>query len=201
MTRKLLFAALAACLALAACTHKEHWRTDDIDGLMPKLAFNMTDGAGDPVSGATFRGKTVLLFFGYTSCPDVCPTTLAKLAQALKNTKEHGANTKVLFVTVDPERDTLFRLHEYVRAFGPWFVGLRGTPQELQEFTKRYRVTYSHGKPDKDGNYEVTHSTAVFVFDATGRSRLLLLPRDSVEAITSDLDQLAAGAGSRGQAG
>ncbi|MDA8110207.1 MAG: SCO family protein [Betaproteobacteria bacterium] len=197
MTRKFLFALLAAAgLALAACTQKAHWRTDDIDGLMPRLAFNMTDDAGQPATGATYLGKTVLLYFGYTSCPDVCPTTLAKLAQALKDTKDHGANAKVLFVTVDPKRDTLSRLHEYVRAFGPWFVGLRGTPEELQALTKRYRVTYSYGKPDKDGNYEVTHSTAVFVFDGSGRSRLLMLPRDSAEAITSDLDQLAAGAGS-----
>lgn len=193
---KLLLAALAACSALAACTHKEHWRTDNIDGLMPRLDLKMTDDAGQPVTGATYRGKTVLLYFGYTNCPDVCPTTLAKLAQALKDTKNHGAGTQVLFVTVDPKRDTLSRMHEYVHAFGPWFVGLRGTHDELRALTKRYRVTYSYAKPDKDGNYEVTHSTAVFVFDGTGRSRLLILPRDSAKAISEDLDQLAAQAGS-----
>jgi protein SCO1/2 len=191
-----LLAALAALLTLAGCSSKEHWRTDDIDGLMPKLEFSMTDDAGQAVSGQTYRGKTVLLYFGYTNCPDVCPTTLAKLAQALKDTKTRGAGTEVLFVTVDPERDTLARMHEYVHAFGPWFVGLRGTPDELRALTKRYRVTYSYGKPDQDGNYEVTHSTGVFVFDGTGRSRLLMLPRDPAAAITADLDRLAAGGSS-----
>lgn len=181
------------CAALASCGQKDlQWRTDSINGLMPDLAFNMTDDAGRPVSAETYRGKTVLLFFGYTNCPDVCPTTLATLAQALKDTKTHGAGTVVLFVTVDPDRDTLTRMHDYVQAFGPWVAGLRGTADELRIFTKRYRVTYSYGKPDKARNYEVTHSTGVFVFDGSGRSRLLILPRDSVAAITADLDQLAA---------
>jgi protein SCO1 len=186
----ILISALTACIALVACAEKTHWRTDNIDGLMPTLQFNMTDDVGQAVNALTYQGKTVLLYFGYTNCPDVCPTTLAKLAQALKDTTNHGAGTVVLFVTVDPQRDTLARMHEYVHAFGPWFVGLRGTPEELRTLTKRYRVTYSYGKPDKDGNYEVTHSTGVFVFDGTGRSRLLMLPRDPAAAITADLDRL-----------
>ena len=190
---KTLLGAILICAALASCGDKNvQWRTDNINGLMPDLAFNMTDDAGGPVTADTYRGKTVLLFFGYTNCPDVCPTTLATLAQALKDTKNHGANTVVLFVTVDPDRDTPVRMHDYVNAFGPWVVGLRGTQGELHTFTKRYRVTYSYGKPGKDGNYEVTHSTGVFVFDGSGRSRLLILPRDSAAAITADLDQLAA---------
>ena len=193
---KVLLAVITICAALASCSPKEpQWRTDNINGLMPNLAFNMTDDAGRPVSDQTYRGKTVLLFFGYTNCPDACPTTLATLAQALKDTKTHGVGTLVLFVTVDPDRDTLSRMHDYVHAFGPWFVGLRGTPDELRALTKRYRVTYSYGKPDKAGNYEVTHSTAVFAFDGSGRSRLLILPRDSAAAITADLDQLAAQSG------
>jgi len=188
----ILISALTACIALVACAEKTHWRTDNIDGLMPTLEFNMTDDAGQAVNARTYRGKTVLLYFGYTNCPDVCPTTLAKLGQALDATRNHGAATVVLFVTVDPKRDTVERMHEYVQSFGSWFVGLRGTPDELEALTKRYRVTYSFGKPDKDGNYDVTHSTAVFVFDGTGRSRLLMLPRDSAADITADLDQLYA---------
>lgn len=190
LTRFLLM--LAMCAALAACSHKVQWRTDNIDGLVPTLDFHMTDDSGKPVTAQAYRGKIVLLYFGYTSCPDVCPTTLAKLAQALKNTKNHGAGMQVLFVTVDPKRDSVSRMHTYVRAFGPWFVGLVGTQDELRDITKRYRVTYSYGKPDKDGNYEVTHSSAVFVFDGSGRSRLIMVPHDSADAITADLDQLAA---------
>jgi protein SCO1/2 len=193
MTRRLmrLLAVLAACAALAACSHKVQWRTDNIDGLMPTLDFHMTDDSGKTVTAQTYRGKIVLLYFGYTNCPDVCPTTLAKLAQALKQTKNHGAGIQVLFVTVDPKRDSVSRMHEYVRAFGPWFVGLVGTQDELRTLTKRYRVTYSYGKPGKDGNYEVTHSSAVFVFDGSGRSRLIMVPHDSADAISADLDQLA----------
>ena len=158
---------------------------------MHTLEFSLTDDAGRQVSALNYRGKTVLLYFGYTSCPDECPTTLSKLALALKSTKDHGAGNVVLFVSVDPQRDSVGRLHAYARAFGPQFVGLRGTPQELTTLSKRYRITYSYGKPDKSGDYEVTHSTGVFVFDGTGRSRLLVLPNDSTDAITADLDRLA----------
>jgi protein SCO1/2 len=189
-----VLAALVALLVLAACGREEgKWQTDNIDGLMPSLEFNLTDDSGQPVTAQTYHGKTALLYFGYTSCPDVCPTTLAKLAQAIQATKSHGAGTVVLFVSVDPQRDSLERLHAYVHAFGPEFVGLRGTPDALRALSKRYRVTYSYGEPDKDGNYEVTHSTGVFVFDVRGRSRLLFLPRDSTAAITADLDRLAGG--------
>jgi protein SCO1/2 len=188
-----LVIALAAGATLAACTDQGTWRTENIDGLVPALELAMTDDAGRAVSAETYRGRTVLLFFGYTHCPDVCPTTLARLAQALGATQSRGAGTVVLFVTVDPRRDTVERLHEYVRAFGPWFVGLRGTPDETRALAKRYRVTFSYGEPDKSGDYEVTHSTGVFVFDGGGRSRLLILPRDPVEAISADLDRLTAG--------
>ena len=188
---KLLMSAIAACVALAACADKSNWQTASIDGLLPTLEFSMTDDTGRAVTAQTYRGKTVLLYFGYTSCPDLCPTTLARLAQALKGTRNHGADTVVLFVSVDPKRDSVNRLHRYVHAFGPWFVGLRGTPEELEALTKRYRVTYSYAEPDKEGDYEVTHSTGVFVFDGNGRSRLLVLPHHTDEAITADLDRLA----------
>jgi protein SCO1/2 len=189
---KLVLAALGACLALAACTKGDgEWRTDNIDGLLPALEFHLTDDSGRQVSAQDYRGKTVLLYFGYTSCPDLCPTTLSKLAQALKSTKDRGAGDVVLFVSVDPQRDSVGRLHAYTRAFGPQFIGLRGTPQELTALSKRYRITYSYDKPDKNGDYEVTHSTGVFVFDGTGRSRLLVLPNDPADAITADLDRLA----------
>ncbi|HXZ92838.1 MAG TPA: SCO family protein [Burkholderiales bacterium] len=189
---KRLMVALSACLALAACgRHDGVWRTDNIDGLMPTLEFSLIDDTGRPVSAQDYRGKTVLLYFGYTSCPDECPTTLSKLALALKQAKDHGAGDVVLFVTVDPQRDSAGRLYAYTRAFGPQFVGLRGTPQELTALSKRYRITYSYGKPDKNGDYEVMHSTGVFVFDGTGRSRLLVLPEDPADAIAADLDRLA----------
>ncbi|HXZ53102.1 MAG TPA: SCO family protein [Burkholderiales bacterium] len=189
---KLFLAALGACLALAACAKGDgKWRTKDVDGLVRPLEFELTDDAGRQVNAQDYRGKTVLLYFGYTSCPDECPTTMSKLALALKQTRNRGAGDVVLFVTVDPQRDSATRLRQYTRAFGPRFVGLRGTPQELVALSKRYRISYSYGEPDKDGDYEVMHSTGVFVFDGTGRSRLLVLPNDSADAIAADLDRIA----------
>ncbi|MGH8802804.1 MAG: SCO family protein, partial [Casimicrobiaceae bacterium] len=99
---------------------------------------------------------------------------------------------RVLFVTVDPGRDTLSRLHTYVQGFGPEFGGLRGTAGELAALAKRYRVTYALDPPDAKGDYEVRHSNAVFVFDTAGKARLLIRPQDSAAAITADLDRLAA---------
>ena len=189
---KLFLAALGACLALAACAKGDgKWRTKDVDGLVRPLEFELTDDAGRQVNAQDYRGKTVLLYFGYTSCPDECPTTMSKLALALKQTRNRGAGDVVLFVTVDPQRDSATRLRQYTRAFGPRFVGLRGTRQELVALSKRYRISYSYGEPDKDGDYEVMHSTGVFVFDGTGRSRLLVLPNDSADAIAADLDRIA----------
>jgi len=187
---KITCIALLACALVAGCAEKETGTVKNLDGLVPNLEFRMTDDGGTPVTAKNYLGRTVLLYFGYTNCPDTCPATMARLAQALRATKDHGAGATVLFVTVDPKRDTLAVLHSYVHAFGPEFVGLRGTNKELVALTKRYRVTYSYGKPDKDGNYEVTHSTGVFVFDRTGRGRLLILQGDTASAITASLDKL-----------
>ena len=163
------------------------------NSLMPDLKFTMTDDRGRVVGGQDYRGKMPLLFFGYSHCPDECPATLARLAQAVASIKASSADVQILFVTVDPQRDTESRLHSYLGSFGPEFVGLRGTPSELAALTKRYRVTFSLGKPDAQGAYEVTRSYAVFVFDRTGRARLLIRPEDPVSAIAADLERLSTG--------
>jgi protein SCO1/2 len=186
---KLLALGLLCALA-ASCAKEQPWRLQNIRGLVPDLAFSMTDDEGRAVSAAEFRGKVVLLYFGYTNCPDVCPTTLATLAQAIRAAGNRGNDVRVLFVTVDPERDSLARMHEYVNAFGPEFVGLRATPEALKELTKRYRVAYSLEAPDAQGRYEVNHSSGVFVFDRDGRGRLLMLPKATVEDLSVDLQRL-----------
>jgi len=194
MTQQLksLLAALAACAVLAACSQQDASPLKSISGLLPDLAFALTDDAGRAVSEHDYRGDVVLLFFGFTNCPDVCPTTLARLSLALRRTRAGGEGVRVLFVTVDPARDTVGRLREYVRAFGSEFVGLRGSAEALRELAKRYRVAYSLGTPDAQGQYEVTHSSGVFVFDRAGRARYLILPEHSEAAITEELDRLAA---------
>lgn len=176
---------------LAGCTSQApHDSLKDLSGLMPDLQFDMTDDTGRPVRAADFHGRVVLLFFGYTHCPDVCPSTLARLAQALAATRDRGASERVLFVSVDPQRDSVVRLHEYVRAFGPGIVGLRGTAAALERLARRYRVGYSREKPDADGNYAMSHSSGVFVFDPAGRARLLLLPKDDPASIAAALDRM-----------
>lgn len=178
-------------LWLTACSpHRAGWKLDDIDGLMPDLHFSLTDGSGHTVHGSDFRGKLVMLYFGYTHCPDVCPTTLARLSQAAAALGKQTGAVRILFVSVDPARDTPASLKRYATAFGPDVVGLTGSQAALRALTKRYRVTYSLGKPNVQGDYEVTHSSAVFIFDSHGHSRLLARGTDSAAAITHDLKRL-----------
>jgi len=154
------------------------------------LAFEMTDDAGRTVHAADYRGEVVLLFFGYTHCPDVCPTTLARLAQAIKLMGDDGRKVRILFVTVDPARDPPALLRGYVRAFSPQAIGLRGSQAQLDALTKRYRVAYSHDAPDAHGNYAVSHSSAVFAFDAEGRARLVIASALGAQEIATDLKRL-----------
>ena len=162
-------------------------------GLAPRLAFTLQDAAsGAAVTAAAFRGRVVMLYFGYTHCPDVCPTTLTKLAAAVRALPpEERRRVRILFVTVDPARDTLAVLRAYAAAFGPEVVGLRGTKAEIDRLAARYRVTYSFGKPNARGNYDVTHSSAVFIFGRDGGSAAVVEPADGVAAIRATLRTLA----------
>ncbi len=184
-------AVLALLAAAAGCTHEEPWGLTNISGLMPPLQFDLTTEHDQTVKAADFRGRVVLLYFGYTHCPDVCPTTLAKLSMVLKQLGPTADAVRVLFVTVDPDRDTPELLRKYVKAFGPQFVGLKGSEGALRTLTKRYRVAYSLDKPDTHGDYAVSHSSAVFIFDRKGNVRLLAQPTDSVDTISGDLRRLA----------
>ena len=183
-------AVLIALSALAACSSGGSWRTHDISRLVPDLGFALADDRGRNVSPADYRGKVVLLFFGYTHCPDVCQTTMAELAQTLRASGAVGDDARVLFVTVDPARDSTQAIHAYVQNFGAQFVGLRGGTAAIDAVTRRYRVSYSLGKPDARGQYEVTHGSAVFVFDRAGRARLLFTAKDAPDAMAQDLRRL-----------
>lgn len=186
-------AALSALL-LAGCSARDRgWRTTDISGIMPPLKFTLTDSkTGGVVNAHDFRGKVVLLYFGYTHCPDVCPTTLADLAAALRELGARARDVRVLFVSVDPARDSAAVLKEYAAAFGPEVIGLRGDSEELHRLTRRYRVTYGYGRPDAHGDYEVSHSSAVYVFDTRGEVRLLARPTDRPADLAHDLGRLIA---------
>ncbi|HET7649698.1 MAG TPA: SCO family protein [Gammaproteobacteria bacterium] len=191
MKRTLALFALLALLSLAGCGHSSRpWGLPDITGHMPDLKFTLTDDNGQQVNQAAFAGKVDLLYFGYTHCPDVCPTTLADLGKVLRQLGPAAAQVRVLFVSVDPARDTPAVLKSYVNAFGPWFVGLSGSQAQLQALTKRYRVAYRLGKPDAQGNYTVYHSSAVFIFDRQGKARLLTDLDDKPDVIATDLKRL-----------
>jgi protein SCO1/2 len=193
--RVISIAAIAACLALAACDGRSvDWYGRDITGVMPDLAFTMRRANdGKPVTAADYRGKIALVYFGYTNCPDVCPTTLANLAEALRRLGPKAKTVRVLFVSVDPDRDTAAILKAYVNAFSPEMDGLRGTKNAIAALARRYRVAYSVKKPTKTHAYEVNHSAAVFVFDRDGRARLVTLKTDDTAALTADMERLMGG--------
>ena len=166
-----------------------------VSGAVPSLDLAMTDATtGKPVTAQDFRGKVVMLYFGYTQCPDVCPLTLQNLADVLKRLGKAADDVRVLFVTVDPNRDTLPILKDYTAIFAPQIVGLRGGANDLARLARRYRIGYSV-TPARDGQpYEVTHSSAIYVFDREGDPKLLIPTLASadadVTAIAADVQKL-----------
>ena len=185
---------LTSCAAvlLAACASHPNWQLDDVSGHLPDLKFQLTNDLGKPVTAATYRGKVVVLYFGYTHCPDVCPLTLVHLHTVLQKLGKDAGDVRVLFVTVDPTRDAVPVLHQYVTAFDPRIVGLTGTQDELARLAKRYRAFYQRETPKtSSGDYEVTHSSAIYIFDREGRARLLATPGATNDAIYHDLKILA----------
>ncbi|HEY9110402.1 MAG TPA: SCO family protein [Rhodanobacteraceae bacterium] len=189
--RRWLPIGLAACalFALAACASHPQWQLDDVQGHLPDLNFEMTNDLGQPATAATYRGQVVLLYFGYTHCPDVCPLTLVHLHTVLQKMGKAADDVRVLFVTVDPTRDTVPVLHQYVTAFDPRVVGLTGTRNAIAQLAKRYRAFYKPepAKATSSDNYEVTHSSAIYVFDREGRARVLATPGSSNDEILHDL--------------
>ncbi len=180
---------------LAGCSDNEiSYNGKDISGLMPELEFNLINSDGDQVTAEDYSGKVRMMFFGFTSCPDICPTAMQTLNRA-KSGLPPGLQDDVLmlFVSVDPERDTPERLDKYVSFFGENIVGLTGTEPQLRELAKRYRTTFGYGEPNEKGDYDVSHSSAVYIFDRQGQARLLIRPDQGSEKISQDLIALAQG--------
>ncbi|MDD2795662.1 SCO family protein [Acidocella sp.] len=180
---------LLACLALSACHHTFSPQDVSVVGLVPDLAFNMTDvNTGKPVSAADFKGKVTLLYFGYTHCPDVCPATLYNLTRIFKKMGAAGRDVRVLFVTVDPSRDTPDVLKRYTSLFGENFIGLRGNADQIYSLARRYRVVFS---VTKTPTYTVTHSAAVYVFNPQGKPQFIIAGLDTnmpdIKGIATDL--------------
>ncbi|GAB3793218.1 SCO family protein [Dyella agri] len=188
----LLLLPLAGALLLAGCQRDASlpFKLTNISGHMPDLQFQLTDDNGKPVSAADYRGKVLLLYFGYTHCPDVCPLTLAQLHVALQKLGKQADDVRILFVSVDPARDTPAVLHAYVNAFDKRAVGLTGNPRAIEALSKRYRSAFTREPASQDGNYEVTHSSAIYVFDGDGHARVLSTPGTPQDDLVHDLDLL-----------
>lgn len=186
-----LAALLLACLMpLAGAT--EATALHNVRGFLPDLKFSL-QGAGDKtVTQNDFKDKTVLLFFGYASCPDICPTTMAQLSHVLENLGPAAENVRILFISVDPHRDTPEILQSYVSVFDKNAIGLTGSEKQIADFARRYRVAYQIEKPagNDPENYEVAHSRGVYMFDKEGRARYLAADTESVEVLTAGVKSL-----------
>lgn len=182
---------LAALLLLAACGDgAPKFKSTDITGAEYGKTLELTDHAGRPRRLEDFRGKAVVLFFGFTHCPDVCPTTLADTAQALKALGGDAQRVQVLMVTVDPERDTPEALAKYVTAFDPRFLGLRGDLAATQRAAKEFKIYFEKRRSGE--GYSVDHSGQSYVIDPRGRLRLLVRPERIAEDLAPDLRTLLA---------
>ena len=184
---------MCAALILTACQPAPQaptFQATDITGATFARDFKLTDHNGQPRTLASFKGKVVAIFFGYTHCPDVCPTTLSDFATALKQLGPLADRVQVLFVTVDPQRDTPALLKLFVPAFDPRFLGMVPDPESLKELAKEYKVVYQKTSVKDADNYLIDHSAGTYVYDAKGRLRLLVPYGSSPDLIAHDLKTL-----------
>jgi protein SCO1/2 len=188
---------LVLAVLLAACDKadppQQKFSAVDITGSPWGKDFHLTDHHGQPRSAADFKGKAVVLFFGYTNCPDMCPTTMYKLATAMEKLGKDAERVQVLFVTLDPKRDTPEVLKQYAPAFHPTFLGVYGDEQTTADTAKEFKIFYQHQKPDASGFYTVDHMGPSFVFDPQGRLRLFIADQHSADMIVQDLRTLLKG--------
>lgn len=192
----------AACLlALAACgeskpgaptsaVSKMSFRSVDITGAEYARKLDLSDADGKPRSLDEFKGKVVVVFFGYTQCPDVCPTTMAELSQVRRALGADAARLQGIFVSVDPERDTGPVLKAYVDAFDAGFIGLRGTPEQTQQAAREFKVFYAKVPGKTASSYTIDHTAGSYIFDTQGRIRLFSRHAAGPKALEEDIRAL-----------
>lgn len=185
------FTALAFVVGLGACTSsKPQFDSVDITGADYAKDFHLTDASGKPRSLADYRGKIVVLFFGYTQCPDVCPTTMAELKSVMQLLGPDAERVQVLFVTLDPQRDTPALLSQYVPAFDARFVGLYGDEAATANAAREFKVFYRSVPGATPTSYTLDHTAGSFVFDPQGRVRLYLRQGQPAASVAHDLKLL-----------
>lgn len=193
---------LLACLALAALAAAPlagcdklpgkalAFQNTDVTGLDYARDFALTDHTGKPRTLADFKGKVVVLFFGYTQCPDVCPTTMAEMANVMQQLGPQAGQVQVLFVTLDPERDTPALLAQYVPAFDKRFLGLYGDAAATARVAKEFKVFYSKVAGSTPDSYTIDHTAGTYVFDRSGKLRLFIRHGQPADTIVHDIRQL-----------
>ena len=194
MKRWLLAAGTLAVFALAGCQPPAPpaFKATDITGAAFARDFKLTDHNGVTRTLADFRGKVVAVFFGYTHCPGVCPTTLSDFSAALKRLGPQADRVQVIFVTVDPERDTPDLLKQYVPAFNPGFLGMFTDLESLRQLAHEYKVVYQKTSVKAVDDYLIDHSAGTYIYDPQGRLRLLMPYGSPPETIAHDLKILLA---------
>lgn len=196
MRLRSLLVLCAALLGLSACGKTSEpvaFNNTDLTGLPYAQGFSLHDHNGVARTLADFKGKAVVVFFGFTQCPDVCPTTMLEMANVMKELGPDADKVQVLFVTVDPERDTAELLKQYIPAFDPSFLGLRGDLAETEKTAKEFKVFYQKVASKTAGSYTVDHTAGSYVFDPQGRIRLFVRHGQGTEPIVHDLKILLAG--------
>ena len=196
-SRRLILQALSAsaALGLASCSKQAapQFNGIDITGAEYARELALPDVDGRQRSLADFKGKVTVVFFGYTQCPDVCPTTMLELSEVKKALGADGARVQGVFVTVDPERDTPEVLKAYVNNFSPDFVALRGSLDQTKAAAKAFKVYFAKVPGKTEGSYTVDHTAGSYVFDAQGKVRLFTRYGTGAEALKHDLELLLAG--------
>ena len=197
-SRRLLLTAAAAFLAgcdkfvLPGKGNAEPFKNIDITGAEYARKLDLPDQNGKLTSLADFKGKVVVIFFGYTQCPDVCPGTMTELAQIKKTLGKDGERLQGVFVTVDPERDTTEILKAYMGSFDPSFVALRGTLEQTTALAKEFKVFFAKVPGKTEGSYTMDHTAGSYVFDTAGKVRLFVRYGSGVEPFVADLKTLLA---------
>lgn len=197
-TRRFALAAVTAlaALTLAGCQksgpEKQAFKGVDLTGAEYARTLNLTDQDGRARSLADFKGKVVVVFFGYTQCPDVCPTTMAEVAEVKRSLGADGEKVQGVFVTIDPERDTGQLLKAYMASFDPSFVALRGSAEQTQAAAKEFKVFYAKVPGKTPETYTMDHTAASFIFDTEGRVRVYARYGSGAQALGDDIKLLLA---------
>jgi protein SCO1/2 len=186
---------LMMVLAVSACTSKSPWHLEQVTGHLPELNFSLTSDSGQPVTAKTYEGNVLLMYFGFTNCDAECPVSMARLARVTQLLGSGAQRVRILFVTLDPERDTPEVLHRYITQFDPVHaVGLTGSKDDIEALTKQYRAAYRPRSKIAESR-DIMHGDAIYIFDSQRQARLLATSANSDENLEQDLRRLLASTG------